>query len=370
MFRVVGEWWSRPFDYSAMPGYMAQRGLQRPYRRMMAAVVLMVVLAGSLLLFTSGAPPSPAARAVFIACLVTGAVSALLWLRGTWPSRRQSLVFLFGDDVALVVGLSMLADVQASFTVSVVFALLGIYCGYFHSIRTLVAHIALTVAVSLYFFGSAAAEGDSDVAYLSVLLVVQLALFLLAPLLSQIPLSNLRDDAYQSGTDPLTGALNRRGLSAVVHAPLLAAARHDEVVAMMVIDLDRFKSVNDRVGHEGGDEVLRRVSERLQTSTTTWAYVARLGGEEFCIVGIVPWAEMRNRLDDVHAAVRCDADEVPVTASAGVAWIPGSRWTRDADDVELLIRRADRLMYEAKRAGGDSLRFDDQAYTTTDNART
>lgn len=131
MFRVVGEWWSRPFDYSAMPGYMAQRGLQRPYRRMMAAVVLMVVLAGSLLLFTSGAPPSPAARAVFIACLVTGAVGAAVAPRDVAVSSTI-LVFLFGDDVALVVGLSMLADVQASFTVSVVFALLGIYCGYFH----------------------------------------------------------------------------------------------------------------------------------------------------------------------------------------------------------------------------------------------
>ncbi|MBY6537516.1 GGDEF domain-containing protein [Rhodococcus sp. BP-349] len=370
MFHVVGEWWSRPFDYSAMPGYMAQRGLQRPYRRMMAAVVLMVVLAGSLLLFTSGAPTSPLARAVFGTCLAAGAVSALPWIRGTWPSRRGSLLFLFGDDVALVVGLAMLADVQASFTVSVVFALLGIYCGYFHSIRTLIAHIALTVAVSLYFFVSAATDGDSDVAYLSVLLVVQLALFLLAPLLSQIPLSYLRDDAYRSGTDPLTGALNRRGLGGVVHAPLLATVGDHEVVAVMVIDLDRFKSVNDRVGHDGGDEVLRRVSERLQNRSSAWAYVARLGGEEFCVVGIVPRSELRDRLDHVHASVRCDADPVPVTASAGVAWIPGGRWTRDADEVQLLIRRADRLMYEAKRAGGDRLRFDDQAYTTTDNART
>ena len=76
MFRVVGEWWSRPFDYSAMPGYMAQRGLLRPYTRLMAAVVLGVVLASSLLLFTSGAPPSPLERAVFLGCLATGVASA------------------------------------------------------------------------------------------------------------------------------------------------------------------------------------------------------------------------------------------------------------------------------------------------------
>jgi diguanylate cyclase (GGDEF)-like protein len=163
--------------------------------------------------------------------------------------------------------------------------------------------------------------------------------------------------------DELTGLANRSLFQDRLARALAWARRHDRLVAVMVLDLNGFKAVNDRLGHSAGDRLLnimaRRLSERLRETDT----VARLGGDEFALL-IENLAKpehaalvARKLLDTVAPAVELDEEQVSVTASLGVALYPA-----DGRDAAELVRQADRAMYRAKAEGGNLCRFSsDQA---------
>jgi diguanylate cyclase (GGDEF)-like protein len=158
--------------------------------------------------------------------------------------------------------------------------------------------------------------------------------------------------------DELTGLANRSLFQDRLERALAWARRHDRLVAVMILDLNGFKAVNDRLGHVAGDRLLalmgRRLSERLRETDT----VARLGGDEFAIL-IENLAKpehaalvARKLLDTVAPPATVDGQEVTVTASLGVALYP-----RDAPDGSALVQQADRAMYRAKAEGGNLCRF-------------
>lgn len=151
--------------------------------------------------------------------------------------------------------------------------------------------------------------------------------------------------------DPLTGLLNRRGFGDVIAAELQRARRTGRPFSLLVADIDHFKLVNDRVGHSGGDVVLRRLAELLRSGKREIDSAARLGGEEFVLLvpdtdanGAYALAErLRERVRQTFAA-----DVQPITLSVGIATFPG-----DAGDAGELLRAADDALYAAKRAGRD-----------------
>lgn len=151
--------------------------------------------------------------------------------------------------------------------------------------------------------------------------------------------------------DPLTGLYNRRGFVETI-APLLDPVRSEGAsAALLLIDIDRFKSVNDAHGHEAGDMVLRCIARRLERWEGAMCAVARLGGEEFAlmIAGIEGFALARFA-DNVRLEIAaCDhrgaIGEQPVTASIGVAEAPMP------SDFQQLYRLADQALYAAKQEG-------------------
>jgi diguanylate cyclase len=158
--------------------------------------------------------------------------------------------------------------------------------------------------------------------------------------------------------DDLTGLANRSLFQDRLDRALTWARRHDRPLAVMVLDLNGFKAVNDRLGHSAGDRLLnvmaRRLSERLRETDT----VARLGGDEFALL-IENLAKpehaalvARKLLDAVTPPVDLDGQRVTVTASLGVALYPN-----DGRDRPELLRQADRAMYLAKSEGGNLCRF-------------
>ncbi len=157
----------------------------------------------------------------------------------------------------------------------------------------------------------------------------------------------------EAARDPLTTLWNRRGFSTLAKGIL----RHDPVVSFIVLDIDRFKRVNDQFGHEAGDEVLKLLAERLLQLAEPGTFVARTGGEEFALVvqrdelGAMALAER------IRATVHDDTDDVPVSVSIGVsALAPLGHAHRRADPAQALrdaLRTADVAMYEAKDAGGN-----------------
>jgi len=157
---------------------------------------------------------------------------------------------------------------------------------------------------------------------------------------------------YQALHDPLTHLANRTRFSERLEHALVRAERVQTRVAVLFMDLDNFKGVNDTLGHTTGDRLLTQVAERVQMSVRPADTVARLGGDEFAILledvaGIAETAEVAARiLDDLRQPFVIDEKELLVRASIGIA--VGSRSTSSAED---LLRNADTAMYVAKAHG-------------------
>lgn len=177
--------------------------------------------------------------------------------------------------------------------------------------------------------------------------------------------------------DTLTGLPNRRLFLERLERALVRARRYGTVVALMFIDLDGFKAVNDNFGHEAGDLLLKRVASALQTAVRSSDTVARFGGDEFNILieDVAQPGEVRGIAEKLSATLGRSANLEHaggrVGASIGVAVFP-----EDALDAAALIKCADQAMYVAKSAGvggthfheGDSSAFIDEAVGTRDAA--
>jgi diguanylate cyclase (GGDEF)-like protein/PAS domain S-box-containing protein len=162
--------------------------------------------------------------------------------------------------------------------------------------------------------------------------------------------------------DPLTG-LPSRSLLEQLAAPMLASARRSgQQAAVLFLDLDRFKDINDLHGHDVGDEVLKQVAKRLRASFRAEDLVCRLGGDEFVVV----LANVRTDDDAAHAARKAISTLTPPYEIAGnalqcVASIGISLFPRDGATLGKLMREADLAMYQAKTMRADHYRFATQA---------
>src|SRR3954447_14215792 len=152
--------------------------------------------------------------------------------------------------------------------------------------------------------------------------------------------------------DELTGVANRRFAVRQLRALLSRARRHDQELSVVLLDADRFKSLNDRHGHGAGDEVLRGLADRLRSRVREEDVVARFGGEEFLVILPDTGAEgAATAAEDLREAVAARAFPVgrfalPITVSAGWA-------TWNGESLERLVARADRGLYAANEAGRD-----------------
>jgi diguanylate cyclase (GGDEF)-like protein len=159
-----------------------------------------------------------------------------------------------------------------------------------------------------------------------------------------------RDEEHKAMHDALTSLPNRRYLSEWLAMALAAARRSGQPLAILFFDLDGFKLVNDRFGHEAGDRVLQVTASRLRQTLRTSDFVARLGGDEFVAVlpdvSSVPVVSMLiQRLQtELAKAPIAELEDGAVSASIGTAWFP-----ENGDTVDALLAAADHAMYEVKQ---------------------
>nr|WP_228517708.1 EAL domain-containing protein [Aliidiomarina indica] len=162
----------------------------------------------------------------------------------------------------------------------------------------------------------------------------------------------------QARFDNLTGIANRHFFEEQLTAYISACERRDEKFALLFIDLDHFKEVNDALGHSAGDDLLKLVTGRLQASLRRDDIIARLGGDEFVVV-------LKNLSEPFHAQLQAQkllkhirepmnlyANEVAIDASIGIALFPS-----DGDNFAELLKAADLAMYAAKDAGRGTSEF-------------
>ncbi len=157
--------------------------------------------------------------------------------------------------------------------------------------------------------------------------------------------------------DTLTGLPNRLLLGDKIDQSIAAAAASHKEVALLFLDIDNFKDVNDTLGHSAGDTLLIEIGRRLQGQLRAGDIVSRLGGDEFVVMlfdcGVEHAASVAGRiLEALAAPILVDAMALPVSASIGISLYPG-----DGPNKEALLKHADTAMYEAKAAGRGTHRF-------------
>ncbi|MBI4807993.1 MAG: diguanylate cyclase [Nitrosomonadales bacterium] len=157
---------------------------------------------------------------------------------------------------------------------------------------------------------------------------------------------------YIATHDMLTGLPNRRLVLEHIAQALHRCMRHKKSMALLFLDLNGFKPVNDRYGHKAGDEVLKQIAQRLSAVMRASDRVARLGGDEFVVLAedVTDKEDVCGIVGKIDAEIERpfrlhDGNEVSISTSIGVAVYP-----RDGEDMETLLRNADTAMYEAKQS--------------------
>jgi diguanylate cyclase (GGDEF)-like protein len=159
-----------------------------------------------------------------------------------------------------------------------------------------------------------------------------------------------------SRTDGLTGLLNHRRLQERLHEEFRRAQRHGDGLSLLMLDLDFFKDLNDRCGHQVGDRVLKAVSKLIVASVRETDLCARYGGEEFAV--LLPRTQLNGALSVAEriwkGASAHPIENQKVTVSIGIACFPSGALKTP----ELLVRAADEALYRAKREGRDRICID------------
>ena len=195
---------------------------------------------------------------------------------------------------------------------------------------------------------------------LAVFALVSLSIAVLAMFVAYTLLSRVRHSVRQAEqklthlahVDAVTGLANRNAFNERLEFAIREAGQFQETVAMLLLDLDNFKQVNDTLGHQAGDELLRVIGQRIVRTLRREDFVARLGGDEFAVIlrNVSARSEAMQvctkLVDMIALPVPIEGHDFFVTASIGVAFFPD-----DGEDSKTLTRNADTAMYQAKIAG-------------------
>jgi diguanylate cyclase len=347
----LAAWWRQPDHFDWLSGYLQRRGLGPTARRTLAVVgAFLTLLLPVDVLWGAVSLDRLVAVAVAVPILCAGLWSAVQWWT-RWPARRQSIVLGLAGSVATAAWCLLQANPIFGLLACTVLLIPGGYLAVFHAARYMLVTCTLAAIVGAVEATRLSLAGDVVLAVTGYLLVIELNVAVPAAVL--IVVRALIADLMQADRDPLTGLLNRRAFTHAAVGRLHARKHLKALVAVAVVDLDRFKAVNDSHGHAVGDAALVAVANALCAASGENALVGRMGGEEFVVADVVStetatgWAQ---RLRDAVAEI-----EYPVTASVGIATT--STDTVSTDTAEELLQRlvacADEAMYHAKRRGGN-----------------
>ncbi|MBM7416979.1 MULTISPECIES: GGDEF domain-containing protein [Nocardiaceae] len=282
-------------------------------------------------------------------------VTVGITLRAGRLSDRQFTVLGSGGMVGVAISAYLIADPSGSRAVTAMLAVVPAIAasGSPPKVTISLTGAAVVMATALSINGSEGAV--RFVAAGAAITTVVVPAVLIATMRSSLESVTARLETL-ANTDPLTGLLNRRGMLPRVSVMLAEASENSDAIVVSLVDVDHFKSVNDTRGHAAGDVVLTTVAEAIAACVPEDAVVARLGGEEFLVLGLSK--SVSGLEEKVLESVRSACD---VTVSIGVAQANVVFDDRGGNDVEATLDRltyaADRALYAAKTAGRDRVAF-------------
>ena len=321
--------------------------------QVIAALLLVGSGLGALNLLVDGVLRPGAPTTAYAACMALLATLAVVLLVARRVGRvAVASLVLLGDLVYVVVALSITDPLMFSPPLMMLFAAFA--AAWFLDGWLLGVHmLAVPVACWVALHGSFDAPAALWVQVLVQSVVLDVASFGVYVLRRRVQ-RLLAATERLSSTDPLTGLANRRSVSAAAGRLWRQAQREGAAVAALLLDLDRFKQLNDEHGHAAGDAVLLGVANALSQTVRPADVLARTGGEEMVVLGVVrDHHDARHLGERLRTAVHAAGGQHRVTASVGLALavpVPGED---PHDALWRLIDRADVAMYSAKESGRD-----------------
>lgn len=316
----------------------------------MAFISTSLVLCLLVLLYGSDGPRGGVPVAMTWTAVAGGTAGALLWI-WRWPTRAQSVAFAMTCNIGVALACLAHPKPLAALIGCIAFATFGAYMAFFHTIGLVLYNFAVAAAVGGFEAWRLASSGHPSLAVVDLWLVLEVNIAL--PLAIGVLVRALAGDLLQADRDPLTGLLNRRAFAHNALGMMLARRGIDAHLAVLVVDLDNFKGVNDNRGHAAGDYALVQVGQALLSVAEEQAVVARSGGEEFLVAGTSENCNAEHLAKQVCDAIA--AATLGVTASIGTACARLDETTPAEHQALLidLITASDAAMYQAKRLGGN-----------------
>jgi diguanylate cyclase (GGDEF)-like protein len=353
--RLLRQWWDEPGDYSWVVEFYRRRGLMPALRASIGLGGVITALAVLCLLFEDLIQPRWLSHAVVIWMLVNSVGWAALWWFFPWPSARQAAVLFAFADIGIAIATWLHADPLAALSTTPLFAMPGAYIVFFYGPRANAVHMAFST-VTIVSAATALALSDRPDAVAVAIAKALIALMVTVGIFPfvQFGFWLVRSNSIESLTDPLTELANRRGLANYLTRRLDTLTSSAEPLCVFVIDLDRFKNINDIYGHKIGDTVITRSAEQIRVAVGPSAFVARTGGEEFVVLDLLTLQAAAAIAESIRAAI--EAPDTPkATASVGVAVGP----ITNLAEFEAIHACADETMYAAKRNGGNRIALSD-----------
>jgi diguanylate cyclase (GGDEF)-like protein len=353
LIRVLQWWWRRPNHFDWFSSYLRVRRMANMTRGVVAVASLSLAAIPVAMLWSSAPPRGITGIVLTIASGVGATACAALWV-ARFPSKNQSIAFAALASASIAAAVIAQSDPLTGVLACAAFAAISGYIALFHAPWFMVTNLVFIIGVTL--LPATALATQCGVVRAACAAAVVLVLNVAVPFGIQIIVQTLSVDLLKADRDPLTGLLNRRAFYQRTSS-LVDASGHDAYMALAMIDLDRFKRLNDTHGHYAGDVALVAVGRALRELTNRAAVVARAGGEEFLVAEVVSDPRpvfFGRRLCEAVAAL-----PHPVTASVGTAIVQCDRVLEGGDNeaaITALISAADTAMYDAKRNGGNQFR--------------
>ena len=350
--RWLAAWWRQPDHFDWLTGYLQAHGLSANTRRVLAGLSASLALWPVNVLWGQTPFCPRLALTISVVAGLAGLGMAVLWL-SRWPTRRQSIVYAMTGSTSVAAGCLWQTQPIVALMACSALAVSGGYVAFFHTARYVALNFSLAGAVGAVEVVRLVVAGDTMLAFTGYFLVLELNV--IVPFAIYIVVRALGVDLLRANRDPLTGLLNRRACDRAIIGRMLTGGDH-MFLAVAMVDLDRFKAVNDSQGHAAGDKALVAAAQALTAACRDTSVIGRVGGEEFLIADVVtaqPPQGWGHKLCNAVASI-----PAPVTASVGTATLPLR--SVGCDDAERAFRElvadADTAMYEAKRCGGNRAR--------------
>lgn len=353
MIEMVRSWWREPDHYRWITTTLAASGAQSELCRGMALLTAGLGVLPVVMVFSPAGPQSPGGRLVSVA-VAAGALTLAficLWLRGRWPRRWQSILFVSVSGIGIMAAALVQTHPASGFAAAISFAALSGYCALVHTTRYSCYLLIAAAPVVGILAIRLSAMGDPVWALSMVIsiVVVTISVAMMCHTLVQL----LGINVLNSDLEPLTGLLNRQAFYASVSEFIACGRGDDRYLLVAVASLDNFSLLMASNGVAATHRVRVNTAQTLRETTRRDAVIAHIGETDFLIAHIVATSDIEPLIERFRGAIATTPPNLTVSVGAVCVMLNDLVGDSSEQVLDQLVDDATLLMSAARRDGGD-----------------